>query len=766
MPPRWETLRVDMPEGDAGQGPAGSDELKFCCRGCVAVYQLIHEAGLGLYYQRRETLPGAPPEEVRPRYTAEMLGQFRVDGAYHFLLDGLHCAACVWLIEHALGRLEGVAGVHINYAMARMRVVCDERSVQSIVETVADLGYRAVPYDPRGQERPQMGRNRSLLLRMGVAGSAAANIMLLAFALYCGADDDTQFRSLFHWLSMGICLPVVIYSAFPFFKGAWEAIRRLQLSADVPICLGLSVTYAYSVWATALNLRHVYFDTAATFVFVLLVARNLEGSARSRAGSVVERLLTLTPARARKWVNGKAEEVEAQQLVSGDWVEVLPGEKAPRDGVVREGQGFMDTSALTGESLPVSVTPGSRVLGGSLSLDGRLLVEVSGASLIAQISQFLEMGSLRPSQTQRGADRVARIFLGLSLLCALWTLCFSGVYQAVTVLIVTCPCALGIATPLVVAAVCGQGAAEGLLFRDGATLETIPRLTHLLLDKTGTLTTGKMEVVSVEPAAGTTDEELLRWAASAEASCTHPIARAILAFYQGTLLPLRSLRQIPGQGVVAQVGDVTVSVGRSDYAHGIYTCVEICVDDVYVGRLRLSDKLRPEARELVRELQTQYEVAVASGDHQEPVEAVARELGITLFRASCTPLDKAAWVEELQSRGGVVAVVGDGINDAPALQAADLGVVVERASDISTEVADIVLLRPGLVPLGRALILGREAMRRLRINFALAGIYNLIAIPCAALGYVTPLWAAIAMPVSSLFVTYNSVRAYRGKEVI
>ncbi len=742
---------------------------EFCCAGCEAVNTCIHSLGLDDYYRFRTETPPAPaelPPSAAHYDRSEIAERYAVGDNWHVLLDGLHCAACAWLVEQALQRLEGVREARVNYATSRLKVT-GSASLGQVVAAVQALGYRATPYHPDLQERPRAEDDRTLLRRLAVAGCAAGNIMLMAAALYSGAAEEEHFEALFHRVSLLLVLPVVLYSAVPFWKGAWNAVKARTLTMDVPIALGLGVTFLASLVGPA-----VYYDTVAMFVFVLLIGRYLERLARGRVSSTLERLLCLQVETARLQ-DGR--EVPVAELGTGARVLVGPGCRLPADGQVETGRAFVDESMLTGESSPRAVEPGAVVLGGSLNLDGSLLVRVTAVgsqSVLARLARRVEEAQSRRAPIGRLADQAARRFLVVvHSLAALTFLIWQVVDPsralpvAVSVLIITCPCALGLATPLVVAVATGRAAARGLLFRGGEALEACRAITTVVLDKTGTLTEGRLQLIETVCAPGR-ERELLRLAAAAEQSCPHPLGRSLVAAWGPEVLPaVEDLESLPGLGLRCRVEGHRLAVGsRALVSQGTEqrsgcTMVYLEVDGRVEASFALSDTLRPEAGKVVQQLrQRGLKLILASGDAPECVLEVARQLSLDAAHGAMLPEDKHELVRELEARGERVAVVGDGVNDAPALSAATLGVAVENGTDLACEAADLVLRRPGLAPLEEAFRVAESAWERLLTNLGLALVYNLIAIPSAMLGLVSPLFAAVAMPLSSLAVVANSVR--------
>ena len=633
-------------------------KAEFCCPGCESVYQLVTSLGLGDYYRNRTEAPGAPPEPVpsSAHYDRPDLQALYADGpGFHLLLDGLHCAACAWLIEHAVERLEGVESARVNYATSRLSV-SGSMSLGAVVAAVGALGYRATPYRPDGREGHS---DRTLLRRMAVAGFAAGNVMLLAAALYSGASQDEVFSRLFHVASLVLVLPVIFYSAIPFWQGARNALSQRVLTMDVPIALGLGVTFITSTIDTLRDQGPVYFDTVAMFVFVLLIGRYLERLARGRVGSALERLLALQVQIATL---EDGSEVPTAELRPGMRVQVGPAGRLPADGTVVAGQAYLDEAMLTGESRPRAVAPGDRVMGGSLDLDGLLLVEVTHSAaegILTALARRVEEAQSRRAPLQRLADKAARRFLSdvLSLSAvtlALWMMHdpARALEVAVSVLIITCPCALGLATPLVVAVATGRAASRGLLFRGGEALEACRAITTVVLDKTGTLTEGRLTLV------GQPDRRWLRLAAAVERCNPHPVGLALLRAWGDEPLPaVDQLESLPGLGVRAVVEGRSVVVGSPRLIPAeLESQVLVQVDGQVVAGYDLTDELRPEAREVLERMRARgLKLILASGDRSSNVEEVARRLPLDEAYGSLLPEDKYVLVRRLQASGERVA---------------------------------------------------------------------------------------------------------------
>ncbi|MBF0625222.1 MAG: cadmium-translocating P-type ATPase [Magnetococcales bacterium] len=778
--------------------------LAFCCIGCKTAYRLIHEAGLAEYYQRRN--PGL--SGLRPETPAEAalralddpefqkLHVRQRDGLHeiHLFLEGIHCAACVWLNERILAGLPGVHQAQVNFATHRALVVWDPTRLKlsELVAAVARIGYRAEPYNPDRNELLHRRRHRDLLLRLAVAGFGAGNVMLIAVALHAGAwqgmTDD--LRNFFRWVSLVVATPVVFYSGGIFLRGAFNGLRLGRLTMDLPIALGALVTYGHSAIATLLHGPEVYFDTVTAFLFTLLVGRLLESAARARAAAATERLRSLTPRTATVIRADRETTVPLREVQVGDRVLVRPGETMPVDGEIRSGTTTVDQAMLTGESRPVTLGPGQTVAAGTTNLDGAVelhTLRVGEGTTAAHILRLVEAAQNRRPPIQSLADRMAARFVGTILLLALasalvwlWLDPSRALENSVALLIITCPCALGLATPAAMVTATGAAARLGIIFKDGAVLERLASIGRMALDKTGTLTEGEPQVLALHPAPGVSETELLATAAALERHSEHPLGRAI--FRRGrTLLdpqapPWDQVRNHPGQGLEGQQGNMVVRVGRREFVtEGLQDCPHPPAGDATLvgcragGRLlgwfTLGDALRADAPAAVAALRgLGLTVDLLSGDQPSAVAQAAAAVGIDGQRAGLLPADKEAIIGQWQTAGQRVAMVGDGINDAPALARADVAFAVANATGLSTATAHVVLLnrRLGLVP--AAVALARRTLAIIHQNFLFSIVYNLVAIPMALTGHVSPLGAAVAMPLSSLAVVLNALRLNRFRE--
>jgi Cu2+-exporting ATPase len=796
-------------------------ERAFCCTGCRSVCEAIYAAGLDGFYRRTpegEVL-GPPPEppkqlalfdldEVQEEFV-DSLGETR---EINLLVEGIHCAACVWLIENGLAATPGVQEARVNLTGRRLRLKWDNRRVQlsQVLRRLADIGYAAVPFDPDAAEGSLRRQNRALLYRMAFAGFAMMNLMWISIALYAGADEG-EFRDMFHWIGFLIATPTLLYSGWPFYKGAWTGLRQLHLSMDLPIAIGASITYLYSLYVTLSGSGHVYWDTVVNFLFVILVGRYLEAISKRQAVSSTQRLLDLQPKVATILRDGEEAVVPIRAVRPHDIVLVRPGETIPTDAVVLAGSSRVDESMLTGESVPVPRAVGDQVSAGTLNGSGVLRLEVSGVlrdSALGQIIRLVEEAQASKSPIQCMADRIVPWFVAVTLTLAALTFVFwlrqdveTALMAATAVLIITCPCAFGLATPMAIAVASGLGARNGILIKNGAVLETLSQIDHYVFDKTGTVTEGRPMVTMLRDAAGEWQMEVggeglslarrraLAAVAALERLSEHPLARAVTqlaaeAEIAYTAIPVGEVRVEPGFGIAGEVDGSTVVVGNADWlrrcgvepavwsveslsAEGVdagaasfgVTPVHCAVDGTEVLRLSIEDRLRPDATETIRLLRDDgLKVTLLTGDRRAVAERIAAQLGGVDVIAEVLPQDKDRVVAELQRGGQRVAMIGDGINDAPALVRADVGIAVGSGTDVSIASADIVLMSSELMRVRDAGLLARRTLRAIRQNIGLSIAYNTVMVPLAMAAMITPLIAAVSMPLSSMAVIGNSAR--------
>ncbi|MBS1229853.1 MAG: copper/silver-translocating P-type ATPase [Proteobacteria bacterium] len=799
---------LPVPAGLALSVSIDGEPRAMCCIGCQAVTQAIVDNGLADYYRHRDALPDSPREalpavlqglalydhaDFQKSFVRDLGGGEREAS---LIIEGITCAACIWLNEQHVAQLPGVVGVQINFASRRARVRWDERRIKlsEILAAIAAIGYRAHPYDAAKSEDLARRERRSALWRVFVAGFGMMQVMMYAVPVYLAGDGDMapDIEALLRWASMVLTLPVVLYSAAPFFRGAWRDLARRRVGMDVPVALGVGAAFAASVWATLTASGEVYFDSVTMFVFFLLGGRFLEMTARQRAVSVSEALARLMPALAERLTayphDRSTQQVIAADLKPGDVVLVKAGETIPADGQVLEGTSCANESLLTGESAPLAKSPGSMVTGGAVNVDSPLLIrveQVGEATRLSAIIRLMERAAMEKPAIVELADRVAgRFILALLVIAAAvavaWCLIdpSKALWITVSVLVVTCPCALSLATPVALSVASGAMARAGLLVTHGHAIETLARATHFVFDKTGTLTRGQMTLLATLPLGELDSSSSLALAAAIEASSEHPIGAALRAAAGESLPALTAIANESGSGMSALDHGRALRVGRLEYVAALHgqplpeaaAAFAACSDTVialgneagWLALFRLGDEVRPEAAAAIAALRAAgRQVALLSGDCAPVALKVAQALDIDEVHAAVSPQGKHDYVSRLQAGGAVVAMIGDGVNDAPVLAQAQVSVAMGGGSQLARTQADLILLSENLEHLTRGFLVARRALAIIRQNLLWAFAYNLVALPLAMSGLVAPWMAGIGMSGSSLLVVLNSLRLQR-----
>jgi Cu2+-exporting ATPase len=837
------------------------------------------DGGLSSYYQHRTsaapTVKETVPEFLRQTEMYDLPAiqrQFVQQEGEHvrqasLILEGITCAACIWLNERHLRGLPGVLQVQINYSTRRARVRWDEREIRlsEILQAVSRIGYFAHPYDPQRQQALLEKEERQHLRRLGVAGVLGMQVMMVATALYAGDwySMEAEYRAMMNWLSLLMTIPVVLYSAKPFFQSAWRDLKLRRAGMDVPVALGIAGAFTGSVWITLQNGSPVYYDSVTMFVFFLLLGRYAELRVRHKGAQATEALVQMLPASATRLrpldsipslrqaqgTDGRppvalakekpfAELVEANLPISpdsppaepveagirwqeetiavadlspGDRVLVRPGESIPADGKVLEGRSSVDEALMTGESLPVLKQPGDSVIAGTVNQESPLHLQVEKIgeeTLLSHLLRLLERAQTEKPRLAQIADQAASWFVGGVLLLAVgvaiyWWNAYPPLWLPATlsVLVVTCPCAFSLATPAAITAATGALAGRGLLTTRAHALETLANVTHVVFDKTGTLTLGRLSLRQTRRFSDLTELQCLERAAALESHSEHPLARALQEATRQARqggeaaeldccaddesqvgLSAREVSNEPGAGLRGRVLGQWYFLGTAEFIRH-HSAARI--DETELAELAaaghslawladekklhcvfaLGDDVRPGAAELLAELRRQgMQLSLLTGDHPGAARRVAEAAGISDWAANLKPQDKLARIQELQRQGAIVAMLGDGVNDAPVLAAAQVSIAMGNGTQAARASADLIFLHENLRDLLPAFRIARQTLRIIRQNLWWAAGYNLLALPAAALGYVQPWLAAIGMSLSSLLVVLNALRLVERKK--
>ncbi|ANJ67087.1 hypothetical protein A9404_06550 [Halothiobacillus diazotrophicus] len=794
---------LPVPPGSTYHASVLGADRPMCCPGCQAVAEAIVENGMSDYYRHR-TEPGARPTDDLERVLEEMAVFDRPEMQKSFvanrdgdireaslILEGIVCAACVWLTERHVKQLPGVVSFSVNFSTHRAQVTWDNRAVSlsEILRAIAAIGYRAHPYDPNRQDRVFKRERHVLMQRLAVAALVYLQVMMISMSLYFGdyLGINDQLRYFFWWMSLILSTPIVFYSGQAFFRPAWRDLKQKQVGMDLPVSLSIILAYSGSVWAVVTNTGHIYFDSVTMFIALLLGGRLLELSARHKAGEMSEALTRLVPAVAHRLEpDGSVSVIPAFDLVAGDRVLIRPGDAIPADGVVQEGESSVNAAMVTGESVPENKYAGAALVAGTINLESPLVMTVEKVgqdTMVSSIVRLVDRAQSQKPKIAEIADRFARKFvIALLAITASVTVAWliidpaKAFWVAVAILAITCPCSLSLATPAAIAVAVGRMTRSGLLVTRGYAMESLARATHVVFDKTGTLTDGRLSLQRVEPVADFSADELLCWAGSLEQQTEHPVGRAIVwaAQQQGALLPVTEVQNYPGRGMQGRVAGRRIAVGNARLLQEIGVApppqtgehtdlaVLIVVEDAVAGIMTLSDNLRPDAQEALQGIRDLgLTPVILSGDQPERVTQMARSLGIEAARGGLLPAEKLAYVHELQEGGAVVLMVGDGINDAPVLAQAQVSMAMGGGTVIARHSADIVLINDQLQQIPFGLRYARRVLGNIHQNLWWSVAYNVVAIPLAALGLVQPWVAAIGMSLSSILVVGNALRLRR-----
>ena len=728
-------------------------------------------ASTDFHYEERPRPAACPACSVAP--LAEHLAELPKDAEIMLSLPTIHCAACISAVERALSKMHGVTDARVNLTLRRAAVKTDGTvSVDDLIARLAAVGYEAHELDAgRLSSTAAQRQGRDLLMRLGVAFFAMMNVMLLSVAVWSGAEGVT--RDMMHWISAAIAIPAVIFAGRPFYVSAWAALRVGRLNMDVPITLAILLALVTSLYETMHSGAYAYFDAAVSLCFFLLGGRYLDFKTRASARSAAQELSALEVPRALRVTATGEEAVAAADLATGDVIRVRPGGRIPADGVVTRGTSELDRALMTGESLPAAIGVGGQVSAGEINLTGPLDLRVTAAgrdSSLARIADLVAMAEAGRSNYTSLADQAAKLYAPfvhiLSALAAVgWWLYTQDIRVslniAAAVLIITCPCALGLAVPAVTTAASGRLFRKGLLIKHATALERLAEVDCVVFDKTGTLTMGAPEAMGLDDLSAAQKAILAAMVAGSD----HPLSRALaeaLADLKVNPAPLDDLREKLGLGVEGRYQGQMIRLGRAEWVGAEAldeTATYLAIGDTPRVALRFRDHIRDGAEATIAALKAKgVRIVMLSGDQEGAVASFAARLGIEDYRANAKPEEKAAMLKDLADQGHKVLMVGDGLNDTVALASAHVSISPATALDAARAASDMVLLGRDLAPLPDAMETAKRARARIKENFTLATAYNVIAVPIAVAGFATPLVAALAMSASSITVSLNALR--------
>ena len=763
-----------------------NSEEKFCCNGCEVAYQIINNLGLANYYQTRllnNQIKALKPEENGQVDVSEFAHQVDKNSfAINLMIEGLHCAACVWLIENVLKKQSAVKKARINMSTKRLYLEWsgqgkDAKNVgNDLVKLIFNLGYRLIPFDAEFLEASEKKYDGSMLKALAVSGFASGNVMLISVALW--ANSSLQMgvatRNLLYWVSALIALPAIVYSGRIFVVSAFNSIKQSRTNMDVPIAVAIFLASIISIFEAITKGEHAYFDSVIMLIFFLLIGRYLDFSARRKAFSITGDLMMLAGISATIILDNKHKIIASKDLQKNMILNVAMGERIAADGLIIQGKSEIDTSVITGESNPKKCQVGDEVFAGMVNLGNALQVRITKAreeTLLAKIVVMVEQIETSKNYYTKIADVVSKYYTPIVHLVALITFiiwCVIGIgwhhslLNAAAVLIITCPCALALAVPVVQIVAAGRLLKQGILIKNGEALERLNKVDTIVFDKTGTLTVGKPKLVSNSLFVS---EEIMRMTASLAAKSKHPLSRALVESFKGELIDLE-VKEIPGMGLVANYNGEEMRLGNLRHCQEISSAAIQNNEELpqiffkYQNQITtfiFQDQLRSDAKSTIKQLYN-YNLILLSGDKESVVKSTANQLGIAKYYFEKTPDQKLEILKALKNKNKNILMVGDGINDAPSLMLADVSISPASAADISKNIADIIFQSQKLQPILETIKTAKKSSQIIKQNLAFALFYNLVAVPFAIMGYVVPLFAALAMSSSSIVVVLNALR--------
>ncbi len=771
------------------------EDLFFCCKGCQGIYHLLQDEGLDTFYNKLGDEKLAPPTEqfedssnfdapaFYERYVSVDSEGFQ---EVSLIIEGIHCSACVWLNEKALHKMEGVLEVFINHTNNKARIVWDNEVVKlsAIIDMVRAIGYNAFPYDPEIQEAQADKERKDYYLRIAVAAFAMMNIMTIAVAQYAGffTGMNQSIKNILNIAEWLLSTPVLFYSGWVFFRGAYYGIKTKTVNMDILVATGASLTYLYSIYITVFELGEAYFDSVAMIITFVLLGKFLEVLSKKSAADTLDVLSKHVPNEVTLLKDGEQSNVSVKEIIVGDVLLLKAGEKAGIDGVILEGSGSFDESSLSGESEPIYKEVGAHVVSGTTSIDAVVKYEATKDfehSTLSNILTMLERSLAKKPRIEQMANRLSEYFSSAILLLALvtfivwwlWPHSFETAFMVgISVIVIACPCALALATPVATMVGLGQGAKRGILFKEAGHLETIAKVDTLVLDKTGTITEGRPQVVDMRWYEEATDTNKAQLAALLNSS-KHPVSLGVAEYlYDETMnIPLLDeVQQLSARGMVARYQGEVLSGGNTllmqeqniDIAiNSDKTLFFFAVGERLVAHFELADAPKKDAQAVITSLKhSGINVVMLTGDHEGVAKRIADAVGIEHYHAELVPQEKAQMISQMQAEGHRVVMAGDGVNDILALAQAEIGIAMGSGSDIAIDVSDVILMNDSLRSLDEAFKIGRTTFKLVKQNLWISLLYNAVTIPLAMAGYIIPLIAAISMSVSSLLVVGNSMR--------
>ena len=773
----------------------------MCCFGCEAVAKQLIEFGLTDYYRHRTSLAQKPelliPESLKklnafnnPKIQAEFVS---VDNnsikEAKLIIEGISCPACVWLIESRISSIPGVKQASVNYSTQRCRINWQENdvSLSDILSAITQLGYNALPYNHKRRELLFENERKSQLLRLSIAGLFGMQVMMIAIALYFGEATgiEEHYRIFFHWISLLLVLPVLLFSGRPLFAGAFRDIKNKRLGMDVPIALGLSIAFCSSILATLQQNGHVYYDSIVMFIFFILGGRYFEFMSRKKSTAYLDKTSSILPLYATRINdNGENESIELNKLSISDKILVKPGEVIAVDGVVYEGHSSVNESIITGESLPITKHSGMNVLGGSTNNESPLYIKVKNIgekTVLSNISRIIDKASSNKPATVLLANKIVSVFISAVLLIA----CLVAIYWyhvdqsqwltiTIAILVVSCPCALSLATPTAMSSAASTLIQNGIALINNDAIENIEESNCFVFDKTGTLTKGELQLKHIDVFhSGFSEKKVLEIASALESASEHPVAKAIInAAKNIKMKEANNIKNYPGLGISGVIDEewfigteqfisehCSEKINTQQTPDNSLRKIFLANSSSVISTLYFEDELRDTSSNLITYLKEQgKKIILMSGDHEAIVKQVANELGIDEYQSELKPEDKLNNIAKLQQQGNKVCMVGDGINDAPAFAQTNVSIAMAEASDITRLNADMLLLNNKIDTLKTMLKITHKTNHTIRINFIWALAYNLTALPFAMMGYIAPWMAALGMSLSSLIVVINARR--------